>query len=167
MVRAYITIPDEKIRELESLASMTSDIIDGMLEAGGRVGVKALRTELSAVIGQGLKYDTRSTGELINSIGVTPPQTDSSGVRNVKIGFNEPRQNQYSQNTSSKGRKTRSRTGHRSYEEITNRMIAATIEYGKRKANQPPKPFMKRAKLKSKQPIRDAMEEDFVKEVSE
>jgi len=166
MASATFTMDGDAIVILNNLIDDADDIIQEMLDAAGNVGADALRTELRTVIGKGLMYDSRSTGELLDSVGSTPPLLGRDGRWNVKIGFNEPRRNQYAQKKSKKGRKTRLRSGQRSYYEITNKMIAMTIEYGKRSAKQPPKPFMARAKLKSEQAIRNAMEAAFRRRVS-
>ena len=85
----------------------------------------------------------RSTGELISSLGVTPDDIDNNGIHNVKVGFNEPRRNQYEAK------------GARSYYEITNAMIANVLEYGK--SGQDAKPFLKPAKNKSRKACIEAM----------
>jgi hypothetical protein len=117
--------------------------------------VERVRSELDKAVGAGLKYPpSRATGELKDSLGATPVRGNRMGGYDSKIGFNEPRRKQYAPKT---GRKTRSRTGKRSYNEITNALIAHVLHYGKRSANQPAKPFMRKAKIGAEKPIFNAM----------
>ena len=172
MAKIAMKLPDEKMADLEQLSRMTVPMMDAMLDAGGRVGKGAIKQELQAVIGSDLAYmPSRTTDELLNSVGVSPPDTDNkTGVRNVNVGFNEPRRDQ------GKSVPVRFKQGRnrmevllgRSYNEITNVMIAHTINYGKRHKsgiNQDPKPFMKRAKLRSRAAVKAEMEKAFREKV--
>ena len=94
------------------------------LKAGAEIVEEAVASNLAAVIGSGTKYDSRSTGELQEALGVTPVKLNKNGEYNIKIGFDEPR---------SDGK--------------SNAMLANVIEFGKH--GQPPKPFLKPAKNKS------------------
>jgi len=123
---------------LVNLGVKTDKVFASVLDAGGQVALENVRSNLaSAVSGD------RSTGELLSSLGLTPADVDRKGNHNVKIGFNEPRRNQY------KAKRKRS------YYVITNAMIANVIEYGRhgRKA----KPFLKPAQSKSRKPVLEAM----------
>lgn len=82
-----------------------------------------------------------SSGELLSSLGLTKVRTSKSGVINIKVGFSEPRRDGSS-----------------------NAMIANIIEYGKH--NQPPRPFLKRAKSSGRKKTLQAMEERFDEEVN-
>jgi len=157
MAKCTVTLPDGMIAEIEALQRATNDILQEAVVAGGNVAVEAVRTELAAVIGQGTAFDSRTTGELFNSLGASPVDTSNKGDVNVHIGFNEPRRIQYAQNTKRKGRKTRSGSGDRSYYTITNAMIANVLEHGKRSANQDPTKFLERARRKSAAAVRAAM----------
>ena len=103
--------------------------------------LEKVRSNLSSVIGSGTKYDSRSTGELINSLGMTSPRIDRDGNSNIKIGFSEPR---------SDGK--------------SNAMLAAVLEYGKH--GQPPKPFLEPAKTESKNECRKVMKAVLEREVA-
>ena len=111
------------------------------LKAGGDVVLDKVRGNLEASIGSGTKYDSRSTGELVDSLGMTPVKIDRNGNSNVKIGFSEPR---------SDGK--------------SNAMLASVLEYGK--SGQPPKPFMKPAQTQSRKECQRVMKEVLEREVA-
>ena len=110
------------------------------LEAGGEVVLEKVRSNLQAVIGRDTKEESRSTGELVSALGVSPAKIDREGNYNVKVGFSEPR---------SDGR--------------SNAMIANVLEYGK--SGQPAKPFLKPARTASRAPCIEAMKRTFEQEV--
>lgn len=112
IAKLQIKLPEELIARTERLADKTDAIIEKALEAGGKVVHDKVRGNLRAVIGKNTKSKSRSTGELLSSLGVTPVKIDHKGVHNVKIGFHEPRRQQ------SAG------AGKRSYNTSTNAMIA-------------------------------------------
>jgi HK97 gp10 family phage protein len=151
MARVDIKMPEDFLLKLSKLADKTDKIIPKVLEAGGEVVEAKVKSNLQAVIGNGLKEESRSTGELVSSLGISPALIDRNGNYNVKIGFSEPRLHQ---NTAK---------GKRSYKERTNAMIANVLEYGK--SGQPPRPFLKPAKSTSKNDCIEAMKAEFEKEV--
>ncbi len=125
MAKVDVKMPDEFLLKLSKLGSNTDAVAEKVLRAGGEVVLKRTQANLSAVIGSGLKYDARSTGELEDSLGLTPAKTDRDGNHNIKLGFSEPRSDGGS-----------------------NAMLANLIEYGKH--GQPAKPFLKPAKSASR-----------------
>jgi HK97 gp10 family phage protein len=140
----------EFVRKINSLGEKTGEISEKCLKAGGEIILKAVRRNLKAVVGK----SGRSTGELDNSLGITPVKKDKNGVYNLKIGFNEPR------------RKQSAIKVKRSYYTQTNAMIASVLEYGKsRRGNQPPRPFMKPALEQNENSARDVMQRVFDEEV--
>ncbi len=120
----------------------TDEIIPKVLEAGGEVVLSKVRSNLSSIVGQGTKEESRSTGELERSLGLSPAKQkrDGSGW-DVKVGFAEPR----------------SDGGN-------NAKIANILEYGKH--GQAPKPFLKPAKSSSKSAAVSAMKAKFESEVN-
>ena len=133
MAKATFSLPTGLLAELDAIGNATDDILDEALEAGGAVALEAVRSELAAVVGHGTKEPSRSTGELLRSLGKTPVKVNRAGVRNVKIGFAEPRKNGES-----------------------NAKIANIIEFGK--SGQPAKPFLARAKRRCRQDVIAALE---------
>ena len=125
MAKVKVEMPEEFLRKLSLLGSKTDEIAGRVLEAGGEVVLSTVRSNLSSVIGSGTKYDSRSTGELERSLGLTPPLVDRDGNHNIKVGFAEPRSDGGS-----------------------NAMLANIIEYGK--SGQPAKPFLKPAQTSSR-----------------
>lgn len=140
MAKAAFKMPEDFLLKLSRLGEKTDEIIPKVLEAGGEVVEAKVKSNLQAVIGNGTKEESRSTGELISALGVSSARQDKDGNFNVKVGFSEPR---------SDGK--------------SNAMIAGVLEYGK--SGQPPKPFLKPAKSASKNACVDAMIAVFKKEV--
>ena len=123
------------------MGSKTDEIAGHVLEAGGEVVLAKVRSNLSSVIGSGTKYDSRSTGELERSLGLTPPRWwTGTETTNIKVGFAEPRSDGGS-----------------------NAMLANIIEYGK--SGQPAKPFLKPAQTSSRKACTSAMIRKLEEEV--
>lgn len=59
-----------------------------------------VKSNLQAVVGSNTKYESRSTGELVDALGVTSPKQDKDGNFNIKIGFAEPRKDSGKQKSS-------------------------------------------------------------------
>ena len=140
MAKAAFKMPEDFLLKLSRLGEKTDEIIPKVLEAGGEVVEAKVKSNLQSVIGSGTKEESRSTGELVSSLGVSSARQDKEGNFNVKVGFSEPRPDGKS-----------------------NAMIAGVLEYGK--SGQPPKPFLKPAKSASKNACVDAMIAAFEKEV--
>ena len=143
MAKATYKLPDGFLMKVSRLADKTDEIVPRVLQAGGEVVEKKVRSNLQAVIGSGIKEESRSTGELVGALGVSPAMLDRDGNFNVKVGFDEPRRQQ------------NAAVRKRSYKERTNAMIANVLEYGKH--GQPAKPFLKPAKSASKNACIEAM----------
>lgn len=116
MAKVEVKMPEDFLLRLSRLGDRTDEIIPKVLEAGSEVVVSKVRSNLQAVIGRDTKEPSRSTGELVSSLGVSPAKLDRNGNYNVKIGFAEPRSDGGS-----------------------NARIANVLEYGK--SGQPAKPF--------------------------
>lgn len=140
MAKCTVKLPEELLSKLSRLGTQSDAIAERVLKAGSDVVLAKVKSNLSAVIGSGVKFDKRSTGELERSLGVTPVKVDKEGNHNVKIGFSEPRSDGES-----------------------NAKIATIIEYGK--SGQPPKPFLKPAKSSSKDACVSAMKRKLEEEV--
>ena len=140
MAKASYKLPEDFLLKLSKLGSHTDAILSEVLQAGGEVVEAKVASNLNAVIGQNLKEDSRSTGQLAAALGVSPAMQDKNGNYNVKIGFAEGR-------TDGK----------------SNAMLAGVLEYGKH--GQPAKPFLKPAKTESKNACVDAMIRAFEEEV--
>ena len=102
MARCTMKMPEEFLLKISRLGDKTDEVCERVLNAGAEVVLKKVRTNLRNVISKETKTQSRSTGELEHSLGVSP------GNMNIKIGFSEPRTNGES-----------------------NAKIASVIEYGK------------------------------------
>ena len=140
MAKADFKLPDEFLTKLSRLGKDTDAVAEKVLEAGGKVVLAKVRSNLAAVIGSGTKYDSRSTGELEQSLGLSPVKLNREGNHDIKIGFSEPRSDGGS-----------------------NAKLANILEYGKHV--QPAKPFLKPAKTASKQACIDTMTQKLEEEV--
>ncbi len=140
MAKGTIKMPEDFLMKISKLGEKTDEIISRVLEAGGEVVEAKVKSNLQAIIGKDTKEESRSTGELIKALGVSPAKQNNNGDFNVKVGFNEPR---------SDGK--------------SNAMIASVLEYGK--SGQPPKPFLKPAKSDSRKTCIEAMKQKLESEV--
>ena len=143
MAKATYKLPEDFLIKVSRLADRTDEILPRVLQAGGEVVEAKVKSNLQSVIGSGTKEESRSTGELVGALGVSPAMLDRDGNFNVKVGFDEPRRQQ------------NAAVRKRSYKERTNAMIANVLEYGKH--GQPAKPFLKPAKSASKNACIEAM----------
>lgn len=141
MAKATIKMPDDFLKKLSKLGNKTDEITTKVLETGADVVYKKVKSNLEAVVGKDTKYESKSTGELINALGVSSVRQDKNGNSNIKVGFSEPR---------SDGK--------------SNAMIANIIEYGKH--GQEAKPFLKPAKSATKKSCADAMINKLEEEIS-
>ena len=83
-------MPEEFLLKLSRLGEKTDEIIPKVLESGGEIVLEKVMSNLKAVVGSGTKEKSRSTGELVNSLGLSPAKVDRNGNFNVKVGFKEP-----------------------------------------------------------------------------
>lgn len=140
-----IKLPEEFLQKVSRLADKTDEIVPKVLEAGGAVVLPKVKSNLQTAVGSNTKYESRSTGELVDALGVTSPKQDRDGNFNIKIGFAEPRKEEGKSKN------------------VSNAMLANILEYGK--SGQPPKPFLKPAKTATKKPCIAAMTEALEKEI--
>lgn len=140
MAKVQVKMPEEFLLKLSRLGEKTDEIIPKVLESGGEIVLEKVKFNLKAVVGSGTKEKSRSTGELVDALGLSPAKVDRNGNFNVKVGFKEPR-----------------RSGE------SNAKIANIIEYGK--SGQPPKPFLKPARSASRKACIEAMKSRFDQEV--
>lgn len=141
MAKAEMKMPEDFLLKISRLGDQTDKIIPKVLEAGGKVVLDKVKSNLSSVVGKNTKIESRSTGELESALGLSPALIDRNGNFNVKVGFSEPRSGGGS-----------------------NARIANILEYGNH--GQVPKPFMKPAKSASKSAAVAAMQARFESEVN-
>ena len=141
MATASYKMPEEFLLKVSTLAEKTEEIIPKVLEEGGEVVKAKVKSNLQASIGNSTKLSSRSTGELVDALGVSPAGVDRNGNYDVKVGFDEPRKDGES-----------------------NAKIANILEYGK--SGQPAKPFLKPAKTASRNACIEAMKRKLDEEIS-
>ena len=141
MARVDIQMPDDFLMQISRLAEKTDEIVPKVLEAGGEVVLAKVRSNLQSVIGKNTKIESRSTGELVRSLGLSPAKMDRNGNWDVKVGFAEPRSDGGS-----------------------NAKLANILEYGRH--NQPARPFLRPARTSAKKLAVEAMKAKFISEVS-
>lgn len=66
-----VKMPDEFLERMSRLGSNFDSIAETVLQAGGEVVLAKTQSNLSSVIGSDTKYDSRATGELESSLGLT------------------------------------------------------------------------------------------------
>lgn len=140
MAKVDIRMPDDFLEKLSRLAKDEDGMAERVLNAGAEIVEARVRSNLAGVVGRGTKEPSRSTGQLLSSLGTSGVKLDRNGNHNVKVGFAEPR-----------------RDGD------SNAKIANILEYGKH--GQPPKPFLKPAKAASKAAAIEAMKRKLEEEV--
>lgn len=141
MAKSSFKMPDDFLLKVSKLSEKTDEIIPRVLEAGGEVVKAKVKSNLQAVIGNNTKLPSRSSGELVKALGVSPAGINRDGDYDVKVGFDEPRSDGES-----------------------NAKIANIIEYGK--SGQPAKPFLKPAKAASRKACIEAMKNKLDEEIS-
>lgn len=141
MAKVDVKMPEDFLLKVSKLEKQTDDIVSKVLDVGGSIVLEKVKGNLHSVIGKSTKYPSESTGELVNSLGLSAARLDRDGNHNVKVGFAEPRQHGGS-----------------------NAKIANIIEYGKH--GQPAKPFLKPAKSASRKACVDAMAAKMNEEIS-
>ena len=141
MAKSSFKMPDDFLLKVSKLSEKTDEIIPRVLEAGGEVVKAKVKSNLQAVIGNNTKLPSRSSGELVKALGVSPAGINHDGDYDVKVGFDEPRSDGES-----------------------NAKIANIIEYGK--SGQPAKPFLKPAKAASRKACIEAMKNKLDEEIS-
>lgn len=141
MANLKIKMPEDFLNKINNLGTHTDEILGKVLSAGAIVVEEETRNRLKDVIGKDTKYPSKSTGQLVSSLGTSAARQDRNGVINVKIGFAENRS-----------------------DGVSNAMLANILEYGK--SNQKAKPFLTPARNKSKKACIDAMTKTLDEEVS-
>ena len=139
MAKVKIEMPDAFLNQIAGMGKSLDAAIPRALAAGGQVVMEKMKSNLQATIGRGTKTNSRSTGKLAASLGLSPAKLDRDGNLDVKVGFSEGRGN------------------------VSNAMLANLLEYGKH--GQPPKPFLKRTKSSSRKPCIEAMQQALKEEL--
>lgn len=141
MAKVDMKMPEDFLEKISKLNDRFDEIAPKVLEAGAEPVIANARSNLSEVIGKGTKYKSRSTGELMASLGVTPAKQNRDGNWDIKVGIGNSKD--------SKG--------------VSNALKAMVIEYGK--SGQPAKPWLKRTKSSSRKDCINEMKAKLEKEL--
>ena len=141
MAKATMNMPGEFLRKISKLGDKTDEIVERVLEAGAEVVVNKVRSNLQSAIGKDTKGESKSTGELLSALGVSPVKLNRKGNHDIKVGFREPRSDGGS-----------------------NSKIANILEHGTSK--QAARPFLKPAKTASRKQAIDTMKAKLEEEIS-
>ncbi len=136
MAKMTVKGTDELELQLSKLGTMSTKIAKDVVMAGAQPVADEIRKGLQANL-QGSKY---SKGDLLGSLGITPPGVDSQGNVNVKIGFD----------------------GYDS-EGVANQLKARVMESGTSKIKK--RPFVRPAVNRSKKKALEAMQKKFDEEI--
>lgn len=79
MARAQINLPNSFIDKLQGVSRNLDVYAEEALEAGADVVEPVMRTNLKASIGKGTVRQSRSTGQLLAALGVSPVKTRADG----------------------------------------------------------------------------------------
>ena len=140
VAKAEVKLPEELLTKLSRLGQNTDAVAEKVLRAGGKIVLDKVRDNLESVIGSDTKRKSRSTGELLSALGLSPVLVNRNGNHDIKIGFSEPRSDGES-----------------------NAKLANILEYGK--SGQPPKPFLQPARTASKKERKRVMEQTLKEEI--
>ena len=127
------------LEELQAKLSRLSgpqarQIMETAVRDGADIVADKVRSNLNGVL------SGKSTGQLADSLGITPVSTDSKGMVNVKVGFD----------------------GHDS-KGTSNSLKATVLEYGSRR--QQARPFMTPAARATKARVKEKMTEVIEREI--
>ena len=140
MAKINVQLPTEFMDKISRLGEKTDEIVPRVLEAGAEIALAAVKSNLQTAIGKDIKQESRSTGELLSALGVSPVKVNKEGNHDLKIGFAEPRSDGGS-----------------------NAKIASILEHGT--SRQPARPFLKPAKSKTRKSCIKAMKAALEKEL--
>ena len=74
-----LKLPDDLADRLSDLQKRSDTLVKKALEEGGKVVLKQAQSNLNSVVGKGTKYDSRATGELERSLGLSPVKENGAG----------------------------------------------------------------------------------------
>ena len=140
MGKVKIEMPTQWLDTIAGMGNALDAAIPKALEAGGKVVLEKMKSNLRSAIGRGTKYKSRSTGKLAASLGVSPAKLNRENNLDVKVGFSENRG------------------------DVSNALLANLLEYGKH--GQTPKPFLKQTKSSSRKPCIEEMQRILKEELN-
>ena len=91
MGKVKIEMPTQWLDTIAGMGNALDAAIPRALEAGGKVVLEKMKSNLRSAIGRGTKYKSRSTGKLAASLGVSPAKLNRENNLDVKVGYSENR----------------------------------------------------------------------------
>ena len=163
MAEMKISISDKLDKLLIGIEKDLPEMQEKMLKGMADIALPVAKGNLSGAIGN-TKYDSRSTGELLSSLGTSPVKpSKAGGGYDIAVGFNEPRRVQAAPAKYHKG-KNGSQVADRGYYTVTNAMLANILEHGK--SGQEARPFMGPAKASTRDACIEEAKRIFKEEVA-
>ncbi len=135
MAKCEMKLPDDFLETMSKLGDKFDKTAPKVLEAGGKVVLKQMQENLKSVIGKDTKYTSRASGDLIQSLGVTPALQDRKGTWNIRVGVG----------------------GSKDRNGVPNALKAQVLEYGR--PGQKAKPWMKPARTKARKETIERMKQ--------
>lgn len=132
-----IQLPEKTLKQIERLASETDEFAGDILKAGAAVVLPIMRANLQASIGKG-EDTSRSTGQLVAALGISPLGVTKNGDYNVSVGFAENRD-----------------------DGVVNALLANLLEYGS--TTRAAHPFLNKTRNTTKNSAVEAMSEEIRK----
>lgn len=90
MAKCDMKMPEDFLLKISKLGSNFDSVADTVLQAGGEVVLKKVKSNLSSVIGRGTKFKSRTTGELEGALGLSPSKLNRDGNRQPAKPFLKP-----------------------------------------------------------------------------
>ncbi len=134
-------MPNDFLEKLSRLNNRFDEIAPKVLKAGAKPVLEQARSNLKSRIGEGTTYPSESSGELLNSLEITEPILDKNDNWRLRVGA--------AATLDSDG--------------VSNAVKAAVMEYGK--SGQPPKPWLKPTKSKTRKACIETMVQALDKEI--
>ena len=73
MAKAEMKMPEDFLLKISKLGSNFDSVADTILQAGGEVVLKKVKSNLSSVIGRGTKFKSRTTSNWKVRLAFLPP----------------------------------------------------------------------------------------------
>jgi len=89
MAKCEMKMPNEFLDKLSKLGDRFDKAAPKILQSGGKVVLSAMKANLEGRIGKDTKYPSRSKGDLLRSLGITPALQDRNGEWNIRVGVGD------------------------------------------------------------------------------
>ena len=90
MAKVDIKMPEDFLERISRLGSDFDPVAQKVLEAGGEIVLAKAQSNLSSVVGNGTKYESRSTGELESALGLSSVKMDRTVITISRLALPNP-----------------------------------------------------------------------------